>query len=134
MKTLNVDMGLTKDIFELVTKSSNMRTYEQLKSIDVSENLYCNIEKYNLNPKREFDYDYISMDVSARLLNYIKNHYQENCDFTKEFICIRFYTSHPVTCYINTNNEINQIIKDSGQKWNSELELEDIVKDKELTQ
>lgn len=134
MKTFNVDLGLTKDIFEIITRNANNRTYELLNTVNNSENFYCHIQKYSLNSKREFDHDDISLDASARLINYVKNHYQEKCDFTKEFISIRFYIGSSATCYINTNDEINQIIKDSGEKWSSEYEDEDIAIDKELTQ
>ena len=122
MKKIEVDIGLTKDLFDLITKRANELSKVGLDTVGDRNNIYCSIEKLKLNGEREFDRDYIYIDGSARLLNYIKNHYEEEVNLNKEFICITFHTYKQFDFYINTNDEIMQIIKDSGVKWDSEVE------------
>lgn len=120
MKTINVDIGLTKDLFDLITKRANEISKVALDTKGDYVNIYCSIEKLKLNGERAFDRDYIYIDGSARLINYMQNHYQEEVNLSQEFICISFHTYKQFDFYINTNDEIMQIIKDSGEKWNSE--------------
>lgn len=138
MKKMEVDIGLTKEIFERCTKQFNDRAKRIMQDYDKEEDYYnVHVTKVTLKTGgiSENNIDDVSIGMTEELRQYIINHAGDICDPSKEFYYIDMYGNQGFTFFINSNSEINEIIKKYMEKndikWNSEYDemMDDYYKD-----
>jgi hypothetical protein len=126
------DVARNQEIFDIVSSNLNnkaVETLEKVNGIDGLLNNSVNIYKYNYNAKDDsYDKDYIHNDLRLEMINYIKQHYQDKCDISKEFLVISIYgideSYRAVEFCCNMTDELKNIIESQEYTWDSESDYE----------
>jgi hypothetical protein len=126
------DVATNQEIFDIVSNNLNnkaVETLEKFNETDTLANNSINIYKYNYNAKNDdYDRDYIHNDLSLEMVNYIKQHYQDKCDISKEFLIITIYgmddSYRGIEFCCNTTDELEYIIEKQEYTWDSESDYD----------
>lgn len=110
LKEGSLDMIKYKEVFDIIVKSLNENCYNSFKTNTERERNYnTNVARINMI-NDEFNTSYNTIEVKDELINYINNHYQDECDYTKEYIMFSFYGIREEVFITNYTDELKSII------------------------
>lgn len=112
-----LDVVKYKEIFDIIIKKVNTDCYNSFK--ESTEREYNNVNVILVKTQNNLDNSsYNTIRITDELINYIKNHYEDKCDYTKEHLVMNFYGTREVSFVANYTDELKSIVEKEIQNWN----------------
>lgn len=120
-----LDIVAYKEIFDIIIRKVNTDCYNSFKENTEKEYNYANVVLVKTQNNLDTS-SYNTIEIKDELVNYIKNHYQDKCDDTKEYIIFNFYGTREEIFVTNYTDELKSIVEKEIRSWDAP-DYEDVL-------
>lgn len=111
MHTARISLNIDEEVFEIISQYFNKQTYESLVNGDFNiEDSDANVKVMNCVKNGWKEKNSYIEHLDTETIEYMKNHYQDKCDYNQELVEIYMYGKNDITFFTNVNEEINKIL------------------------
>lgn len=111
MHTAKISLNIDEELFEIISQYLNQKTYDILVNGNLNiENLQANVKVMSRVKNTWKEKNSYIEHLDSEIIEYMKNHYQDKCDYNQELVEIYMYDKTDITFFTNVNEELNKIL------------------------